>query len=333
MHSHTSTDTEAANVLITLSRGAIGNNASTDSQINEASVRIASEQNTSQDSDASTDTVPITSSEYTSSSCSSGTSDSSSSSSKAGTTDSETDNESHSQSSTSNSEGDTSSTKNTAAQNKDSESESELPLLKLKDKLNTSDGQIKLKRKMEFVSKHHGLKKFKRERNFKCKLCDFCGCSQKELNEHFLSNHGLLTCEVFGKKYNTLSGYRMHLYEHSDKERTKPCEDCGKTFVFESHRKSHRKVHLTALEHMCMKCPKVFKSKGELTKHQAIHSGKVWSCSKCTYTCKDQRNLRANEHLHGDNSRYICEKCAKGFNHYQQIKRHKIKGNCAAPKA
>ena len=128
--------------------------------------------------------------------------------------------------------------------------------------------------------------------------------------------HGAFICSICSKKCNTVSAMRMHEYEHGDESKLKKCTDCGKTFPFDSQLKTHRKSHLTALEYQCSKCNKWFKNKGEVDKHQAMHSGKMWTCDKCDYECHDPKNLKAHQHKHGDNICYICNKCSKGFNFY-----------------
>ena len=183
---------------------------------------------------------------------------------------------------------------------------------------------------MEFkTSKTIGIKhKYRRKRKFSCDKCDFTDSSQGGLNTHYLDKHGKLSCPECGKNSVTLSGYRMHLYDHSERANKYSCDDCDKRFPFPSQLKTHQKVHLTSKEHECQQCFKRYKNSGELTKHLAVHSKKTWKCGKCKYTCKDPRNLKAHRHTHGDSTRYVCDKCKCGFNHYQQLKRHRIKNNC-----
>ena len=143
----------------------------------------------------------------------------------------------------------------------------------LRGKPSTSEDTEK---RAEFKSVFHGLKcKYPRDRNFPCTKCDVTCKSQGELNQHFLDTHGSFICSVCNKKCNTISAMWMHKYEHGDRSRFKKCADCDKLFPFESQLKTHREVHLTALEHQCTKCGKWFKSKGEVDKHQAVHSGKT----------------------------------------------------------
>ena len=179
--------------------------------------------------------------------------------------------------------------------------------------------------KTYFKTKLYELFKYKRKRTFKCLKCGHIKKSQRKINKHIRSSHGLLSCDNCGKMCNTLSALRKHNYEHTEKAGKHPCDNCGKSFTFASMLKSHRKVHLTVLEHHCLHCDKSFKNKGELSKHQSVHSGKKWFCQQagCKYECIDPRNLRAYMHSHNAAGRYKCAICGKGFKVYQQMKRHR----------
>ena len=204
-----------------------------------------------------------------------------------------------------------------SAENSDSE---DVPLSELKEKL-------KLKGKPYFKTTSYELYKYKCERIFKCLNCEETARLQKKINEHYRDNHGRLTCGTCNKSFNTLSALWNHGYEHSDKAGKYPCEDCEKSFPFPSQLKSHHKVHLTALENYCLHCTKSFKNKGKLTKHQSVHTNEKWKCQSpnCAYVCNDTGNLKAHRFSHGNNTRYVCSLCNKGFNHYMQIKCHKNK--------
>ena len=116
----------------------------------------------------------------------------------------------------------------------------------------------------KFTNEFHGLKrKHRRERNYPCDKCEFTCKNQGALNKHYLDAHGTLQCEDCGKSFKTVSAHRMHLYEHGEPDEFKKCMDCDKSFPFESQLKAHRKTHLTALQHQCVKCSKWFKNKGE----------------------------------------------------------------------
>ena len=209
-----------------------------------------------------------------------------------------------------------------------SSDEDNIPLSKVKAALHKNNDAAG-KPKGYFKTTQHGLKRpRKRLRNFPCSKCKFTGTSQGELNSHFLDKHGELQCSKCPKKCATISAYRKHQYDHSDLATKYPCADCNKSYAFSSQLKNHRKLHLTALEHGCIHCPKHFKRKGELVKHLVTHGKKMWCCSKCTYSSKDPRNVKAHMHSHGNKTRYQCVKCKEGFNHYMQWKRHREKDDC-----
>ena len=187
---------------------------------------------------------------------------------------------------------------------RDDYSESDkIPLAKLKDKIKT-DG------KPCFKMKSYELYKRKCQRVFKCLKCELTEKSQKKINEHYCSTHGLLQCNNCTKSFNTVSTLCKHEYEHSTIADKYLCDNCLKCFPFSSQLKFHRKVHLTALEFHCLHCTKSFKNKGELTKHQNVHSKKTWKCNhpNCAYVCNDPRNLSAHKFTHGDKTQYTCVK-------------------------
>ena len=194
----------------------------------------------------------------------------------------------------------------------------DLSLSELKSRIKT-DG------KPFFKTKSYELFKYKCKHTFKCVKCEHTENSERKLRDHYRKNHGLLQCKDCDKLFNTISALRKHSYEHSEKAGSKPCPDCNKTFPFDSMLKSHRRVHLTVPEFHCLHCVKSFKNKGELTKHQNVHSKKKWKCQApgCAYECLDPRNLKAHSFTHGNKMRYVCPKCQTGFNHYMQIKRHR----------
>ena len=199
------------------------------------------------------------------------------------------------------------------------------PLSEVKQKITAEEleGQ-----KPYFKTKSFALYKYKRSRIFKCIDCTFTGKSQKEMNTHYRETHGKLTCPKCDNEFNTISALRKHEYEHTDRARKHPCDDCEKAFPFSSMLKSHRKVHLTALEHHCLHCEKSYKSSGELVKHQNVHSNKTWYCKEngCGYYCHDPRNLRAHMFNHKTDLRYQCSNCNKSFKWYEQLKCHRVKG-------
>ena len=107
--------------------------------------------------------------------------------------------------------------------------------------------------------KSYELYKYEHKHIFKCVKCGRKEWSQKDINNHFKDSYDYLTCDKCEKQFVTISATHKHAYEHTEKASLNTCKDCGKTFPFPSQLQTHRKVHLTALEHHCIRCNKSFK--------------------------------------------------------------------------
>ena len=137
----------------------------------------------------------------------------------------------------------------------------DVPLAKIKQELANMDNKSQMttekpsaeakrqitisKGKPYFKTKSFELFKWKRSHVFKCMECDQTETSQQRINKHYREEHGLLLCDICNKTCNTVSALRKHHYEHSDKVNRYSCQDCNKSFPFESQLKNHRKVHLS----------------------------------------------------------------------------------------
>ena len=75
------------------------------------------------------------------------------------------------------------------------------------------------------------LKKYKRPRRFKCKICGESATSVKDLNAHHRSTHNVQFCDDCGKGFSTKSALEKHIYIH--KELRFVCDRCGMGFPFQ----------------------------------------------------------------------------------------------------
>ena len=171
---------------------------------------------------------------------------------------------------------------------------------------------------------HHGLKKFKKVRKFRCKLCNVILNSCREANEHHKANHGKCYCNTCGKACNTPSTLERHMYVHS-KNKLHVCRTCGESFAFEGEWKQHRFKHRRIAAFPCNQCIKRFMRKGELTKHLKAHENKDYNCDQCRYMTKDPRNLKQHLKRHSDDRPYVCMRCTVSFKSWMQKEHHKCK--------
>ena len=158
--------------------------------------------------------------------------------------------------------------------------------------------------------------------------CEQTETSQQHINKHHHEEHGLLSCDICQKTCNTVSALRKHCYEHSDKVNRFPCQDCNKSFPFKSQLKSHRKVHLSALEHHCLLCKKKKATKMRVS----LLNTWMFILAKPGRVSLKIANMNVRIHetcvviciITKNQSWYKCERCGNGFNFYQEIKRHHL---------
>ena len=115
------------------------------------------------------------------------------------------------------------------------------------------------------------LRKYKRPRKFKCKICGDSSTSVKELNAHHRLTHNVQFCEDCGKGFSTASALEKHVYVH--KELQFICDRCGHGFPFESQLVQHKITHHTYPSLKCMKknCNGCFQNVGDLNRHVRQH--------------------------------------------------------------
>ena len=126
-----------------------------------------------------------------------------------------------------------------------------------------------------FVTKIVGIKKHKKERRAKCRLCGESFKNVKELNEHHQTDHDIQFCAECGKGFNTLSSLEKHKYYH--RELKFACEHCGMRFPFMSRLDQHKVTHrkLATLPCIHKNCGHTFKNLGDLNRHVNQHNG-IW---------------------------------------------------------
>ena len=173
----------------------------------------------------------------------------------------------------------------------------------------------------ELVVLHHRLKKHKKIRKFRCKLCNYVTCLRKDANRHHKANHGKCICHKCGRSCNTPSTLERHMYTHSE-NRPHVCRTCGERFAFEGEYKQHRFKHRHIAAFPCNQCEKRFMCKGELVKHVVVHKKILQKCPDCDYSSYDPRNLTKHRKSHEDDLTYLCKKCNVMFKYWMQCARH-----------
>uniref|UniRef100_A0A8C5L158 Zinc finger protein 174 n=1 Tax=Jaculus jaculus TaxID=51337 RepID=A0A8C5L158_JACJA len=89
-----------------------------------------------------------------------------------------------------------------------------------------------------------------------------------------------------------------HQVNHSVKKPYK-CDDCGKSFTWNSELKRHKRVHTGERPYTCGECGNCFGRQSTLKLHQRIHTGeKPYQCNQCGKSFRQSSNLHQHHRLH-----------------------------------
>ena len=150
--------------------------------------------------------------------------------------------------------------------------------------------------------------------------------TRKELNNHHLTAHPRIVCDICNKLFDTPNSMHRHRYSHRKPKHF--CADCKKGFYFESELTSHRRCHLKIPGYSCFakNCNKSYKHEAELRAHVATHKKKRIDClvRTCSYFTCDIRNLKQHNRQHMP-MKFECVHCYKKFRYFEQKKCHEPK--------
>ena len=86
-----------------------------------------------------------------------------------------------------------------------------------------------------------GAKRYKRKRKFTCPKCKQVENSVANMNDHYRTTHGKLSCQTCHKLFSTPSALRKHSYLY--KNNLHKCNKCPKSYAFASKLASHKISH------------------------------------------------------------------------------------------
>lgn len=98
------------------------------------------------------------------------------------------------------------------------------------------------------------------------------------------------------------------------------CQECGKTFLTQTHLNTHVSVTHQITFHLCDLCGKVCKNALSLLGHRRIHERETCTCDECGKIFQNQLRLKIHKNRH--KQACSCELCGKGFNTREKLKLH-----------
>lgn len=160
--------------------------------------------------------------------------------------------------------------------------------------------------------------------------CDICGNVYQNLQKHKEGSHATpgeasYCCEHCGKALTSEKSLKSHVErKHAVKDTI--CDICQKPFS-KSMLEGHKRVVHEMASYMCTHCPRMFRSKFSLNRHQEEHEDKVRERVKCTIcglTFKHKYILTKHiDSVHTKEAPVSCDVCGKMFKSKHHLWSHK----------
>ncbi|XP_070189262.1 zinc finger protein 493-like [Littorina saxatilis] len=198
-----------------------------------------------------------------------------------------------------------------------------------------------VKEHMRTVHRVRMKKKSTGETLLQCIFCSetFTECAKQHIADHLREVHitemaPSLCCNLCGNKFRRKFTLNYHMRNtHSivdgdtkhqlEKEKTHPCEKCGKTLSKNSLRRHMLMFHSKHVPTECKVCGKNLQSTLHLERHMRCHSNRPPRvCHVCGVNFKSDQGLASHLAAHKGVKSHICEVCGASFVRRTSWQRH-----------
>ena len=168
------------------------------------------------------------------------------------------------------------------------------------------------------------------ELKYPCHLCRmrFQTDEQRQAHLDTFAHVHAVKCDICDEVVRSVTQLLIHQQlNHSDREKSVMCEQCGKCFLHEVYLKRHlNTVHAAtrSKNYLCTLCPCKFYTQGDLTKHKNyVHAVRdqplPFLCTVCGAMFSQHAPLKKHQAKHVEET---CDQCGYHCNYTPNMKRH-----------
>ncbi|XP_073451022.1 uncharacterized protein [Aquarana catesbeiana] len=105
-----------------------------------------------------------------------------------------------------------------------------------------------------------------------------------------------------------------NIHSRSNNEKLFSCPECGKCFTWKGDLLRHQRIHTGERPFSCSECGKCFTQKANLIVHKRFHTGvRPYACSECGKCFTRNGDLLTHQRTHTGERPYSCPDCGKSF--------------------